>query len=172
MRAVRAPWEEEAMIGQQTQPLEVRYHRLEVAYRWILAVALVALVALAGLVAWTAIDRWGQPDGEQIMLDGMAAWNAGDVAQAEAMYAEDAVVVPSWGGEIRGLDEIKTSIANAKANGMSVEIIGPIVQSGDTVVAPVHMTWTNGEEYYLTSVLTLNADGLVIRHQDYGTPSS
>lgn len=159
------------MIGQQTQPLEVRYHRLEIANRWFLAIALIALVALAGLVAWTAVDRLGQPDGEQIMQDGFAAWNAGDVAYAESMYAEDAVIFPSWGGEIRGIAAIRDSMQVAHQNGMETEITGPIIQSGNTVVAPVHMTWANGEEYYLTSVLTLNSEGLVVEHHDYGTPA-
>lgn len=158
------------MIGQQTQPLEVRYHNLEVAYRWVLVLAIVALVALAGLVIWTGLTQLGQPDGEQLMQDGMAAWNTGDVDYVDTMYAEDAVIVPVWGGEISGLEAIKDSMQAANANGMQVEIIGPIVQGDDTVVAPVHMTWANGEEYYLTSILELNSEGLVVHHQDYGTP--
>ena len=158
------------MLGQQTQPLEVRYHHLEVLNRWFLAIALIAVVVLAGVVAWTTIDRLGQPDGELAMTARMEAWNAGDAASASELYAEDAVIVPSWGGEITGIDAIKGSMISARAAGMEVEVIGPVVQSGDTVAAPTHMTFANGEEYYLTTILTLNDDGLVIHHQDYGTP--
>ena len=158
------------MIGQQTQPLELRYHRLEVFNRWLLALALIALVALGGLVAWTAIDRLGVPDGEQLAQDVVAAWTADSSTALEAVYAEDAVFVSTGGTTYEGINSIKGLYAAVKANDFTPEIIGPVVQSGRTVVIPFHLTFSDGTDMYVTSIYELNSAGLVTHHQDYGTP--
>lgn len=156
------------MIGQATQPLELRYHRLEVFNRWLLALAVVALLALGGLGISMLVDRSAQPDGEAIVTDWLAVWNGRDPAAVASVYADDAVIVDYAGSEFRSQASIRSAFAVMAANGFAPEQIGPIVQNDKTLAVPVHLTWSDGSEMWTMSVLTLDDDGLIVRHQDYG----
>lgn len=156
------------MAGQATQSLELRYHRLEVFNRWMVVVAVVALLAVAGMAAWIAADRFGQPDGEQVATSLAAAWTADTSADLESVYAEDAVLVDSSGTTHLGLDALKRMYSTAKSIDFTPTIIGPVTQSGRTVAVPIRLSMSDGSEYYVTTVLELNSEGLVVHHQDYG----
>ena len=162
------------MISQQAAPqvpvLEVRYRRLEFSYRRALTVAVIAVIALVGLAGWTAVSQLGQPKGEQAVTDLIAAWTTKDAALLEEVYATDAVLVSAGGETYTGFAAIKALGSQMAAYGFKAEIIGPIVQSGSIVVAPVHLTWSTGEEAWVTTIVELDAQGRVVHHQDYGTP--
>jgi hypothetical protein len=157
------------MIGQATQPLELRYHRLETFNRWLLALAVVALVALAGLGIWTAVDRSAPSvDGEEVVTGFLAVWNGRDPQALASVYADDAVLVDYAGSEYRGTASIRGVFAVMAANEFAPEQIGPIVQNDKTLAVPMHLTWSDGSEMWTMTVLTLNDEGLIVRHQDYG----
>jgi hypothetical protein len=162
------------MLGQQVQPqvppLEVKVHRLEVSYHWALAIAIVAIVALAGLLAWNAYGSLTLPDGKQVTADLAAAWNSGDPASLEDIYAEDAVLVSAGGEAYEGLAAIKGIGVTLASYDFTVETIGPVTQNGNTIAVPYHQTWSTGEEAWVTTILEMNSAGLVVHHQDYGKP--
>jgi hypothetical protein len=138
------------MLGQQTQPMELRYHRLEVSYRWILAVALIALIALAALVGWTAIDRLGQPNGEDVGQSLTAAWSTA-TPRCWIPSRRDAVWSLRAAQRARaGRDQVPTCWGP-----QFVEIIGPVVQTAGPWCAHPHDT-VDGDVYYVTTILDLN----------------
>lgn len=156
------------MQAQAAPPLEVRFHRLELNYNWARAIAVVALVALLGVVGWLAVDRFSIPDGQRIVTNVAASWGDTNPALFEATYAEDAVFVNIDGVARNGRAAIGNLRAQARLSGYKAEVAGPIVQSGRTVVAPIHLTWAGGGGW-VTSIFELNAAGNVIHHQDYGS---
>lgn len=161
------------MVGQQASPQappDVRVRKLEVSYRWALAVAVIAVIAAVGLAAWAAATQLNQPKGEQAVTNLVNAWTTNDAALLEDVYAPDAVVVSAGGGTYKGLPAIKGLSSQMAPFGFTAQIIGPIVQSDNIVVAPIHLTWSTGEEAWVTSVFELDSEGRVVHHQDYGTP--
>lgn len=154
----------------QVVPLEARFHKLEVSYRWALTVAVIAVIALVGLAGWTAVNQLSQPKGGEAVTDLVAAWTTNDEAMLGEVYAADAVLVSAGGATYEGLSAIKGLSNQMAAYGFKAQVIGPIVQSGNTVVAPVHLTWNTGEEGWVTGIFELDAQGRVVHHQDYGTP--
>jgi hypothetical protein len=155
------------MLGQGTQTFELRYHRLEVFNRWLLAIALIALVGLGSLAIWTVIDRFAEPDGEVVLQDLTSVWNGTEGIAIDAVYAEDAVLIGADGTKYTGLNAITIAQRSVAGLDFRAEVIGPVVQSGDTVIAPIHLTWT-GVDAYVTTILQLDDDGKVVHHQDYG----
>jgi hypothetical protein len=162
------------MLGQQApvqpSPLDVRFHKLEVNYRWALAVAVIALIALVAVVGWFAISQATQPKGEAAFANLTASWSGDDASAFEQVYAEDAVFVSAGSVEYKGLAAIKGVFGTMKSYGFQAEVIGPVVQSGSTVVSPIHLTWSTGEQAWVTTILELDGQGLVVHHQDYGQP--
>lgn len=162
------------MLGQQAapgvSPLDVRLQRLQLSYRWARAVAVIAVIAVIGLAGWTALNQLNQPKGEQAVTDLAAAWTSHDAALLEEVYAPDAVVVSSGGVTTTGLEAIKRLNSTLAAYEFKAEIIGPVVQSGSTVVAPFRLTWSTGEVAWVTGIFELDSQGRVVHHQDYGTP--
>ncbi|MEW5991355.1 MAG: nuclear transport factor 2 family protein [Chloroflexota bacterium] len=160
------------MIGQGVQPgappLEARFRRREVSFRWAVAVAAVAIVALGAMLAWGAYGAATQPDGEQVVTQLTAAWGGNDAALLEEVYAEDAVLVSAGGATYEGIQAIKGVSRTMAAYDFRPEVVGPVVQSGATVVAPIRMTWSDGSVLYVTSIFELNSTGQVVHHQDYG----
>lgn len=162
------------MLGQQAAPQtstpDVRFQKLQLSYRWALTIAVIAVIALVALAGWTALNQLNQPKGEQAVTDLAAAWTSHDPALLEKVYAPDAVVVSAGGGTTSGLPAIKRLNATMGMYGFKAEIIGPVVQSGRTVVAPFRLSWSTGEVAWVTGIFELDAQGRVVHHQDYGTP--
>jgi SnoaL-like domain len=160
------------MIGQRAQPqapsLEVRFHRLEINYRWALGIAVIAIVALGALVLWNAYSAASQAKGEQVVTQLVTAWGSHDGALLEATYAEDAVLISAGAVKHEGIQAIKGFHQLMASHGFKPEVIGPVVQSGTTVVAPIKLTWSDGTAWYVTSIFELNPAGKVVHHQDYG----
>lgn len=162
------------MIGQPAQaaapPLEVKVHKLEVSYHWALAIAMVAVVALVAVLGWTAYTAVSVPDGQKVATELLAAWNAGEPAQLETVYAEDAVLVSAGGVKYEGIAAIKGIGSTLASFDFTAEATGPVTQSGRTLVIPIHQTWSTGEEAWVTTILELDSAGKIVHHQDYGKP--
>jgi hypothetical protein len=160
------------MIGQQAQPqappLDVRLHRFEVSYHWALAVAVIAIFALGAVLLWTAYGTATQPDGEQVVTQLTTAWSTNDPTLFDKTYAEDAVLVGSDGSKYEGIEAIKEVSQGGAFSGFKPEVIGPIVQSGNTISATMRLAFGDGTVYYVTSILELNSAGQIVHHQDYG----
>jgi SnoaL-like protein len=161
------------MIAQQAQQppsLELRFQKLQVSYHWSLAVAIVAVIALAAGVLWSAYGAITFPNGEQAATRVVAAWSSTDATKLDAAYATDAVFVAADGTTHIGLAAIKSLHQQATSSGaFQAEIVGPIVQSGNTVVAPIRLNLGSSVEW-VTSIFQLNSAGLVVHHEDYGGP--
>ena len=50
------------MMSQQVQPLELKYHRLEVTNRWLVGITAVVLVALIALAGYFVANRTTTPN--------------------------------------------------------------------------------------------------------------
>lgn len=158
------------MQAHAAPPLEVRFHRLEMNYNWARAIAVLALIGLIAIGGWVALDRLSVPGGQTVLANVSASWTGNDQALFETTYAEDAVFVNGEGTEYKGRDALRGLSTTMRAYGFKAEVAGPIVQSGRTIMAPFHLTWTaTGDEAWVTGLFELNSAGLVVRHQDYGT---
>jgi uncharacterized protein (TIGR02246 family) len=153
------------MIGQQTLPLETRYHRLEIQNRWFIGLAVVAVIALVALGAWVLADRAAVSDAEATITTLTEAWSQDDPAALADVYAEDAVLVS--GTEYRGLPAIQTVLSMVATEGFAPEVAGDVVQYGDMVAAPIHFTWEDGTEEDAMSVFRIGADGKIVYHEDF-----
>lgn len=162
------------MLGQQAQPqvppLEVRFRRLEINYRWAVGIAVIAIVALGVVLLWTGFGGATTPRGEQVVSQMTGAWSNHDVAAIEGIYADDAVLITAAGAKYEGLEAITSVSLAVFQAGFKAEAIGPVVQSGDTIAVPMKLSFGDGSVTYVTSIFELNPAGKIVRHQDYGQP--
>ena len=153
------------MIGQQTMPLETRYHRLEIQNRWFIGLGIVAIVALVALGAWVLADRAAVSDAQATVTTLTEAWSQDDPAALADVYAEDAVLVS--GVEYKGLTAIQGVLPMVAREGFAPEVAGDVVQYGNMIAAPIHFTWDDGTEEDAMSVFRIDSDGKVVYHEDF-----
>jgi hypothetical protein len=142
------------MIAHKTMPLEARYHRLEVANRWLIGIGAVMLAALLALAAWVAIDQFAV-SGNAARVDPLvAALNGDSFADYQAFYATNVVLTaPETHGSVATYGDLDRVFNEMRASGLTVERVGEISTAGPFVT--FHMTWSNDLGYEGDGVVTL-----------------
>lgn len=150
------------MIGQDTLPLETRYHRLEVTNRWLLGIGAVILAALIALAIWVAVDRFALT-GNATRVDPWISAATGDsFAEFQALYATDVEILsPETSGMMWSYAQLENIYDQAKNSGLSIERTGSIATFGP--FATFHVRFQNARGYEGTGVATFeyNDAGLI-----------
>ena len=149
------------MMSQQVQPLELKYHRLEVTNRWLVGITAVVLVALIALAGYFVANRTTTPNYTDRATAQMTALNGSDLNALLALYAPDAqIVTPTGTGQ--GEAALTASFNEMRKGSTQLTRVGDVVSAGHT--ATYDFTWTSpiGGSGAGTEILVFNDAGKIV----------
>jgi hypothetical protein len=145
----------------QAQPLELKYHRLEVANRWLVGITAVVLVALIAWAGYSVVNRTTTPNYTDRATAAMAALNGTDLNAYLALYAPDAqIVTPTGTGQ--GTAALTASFNEMRHGSTVLTRVGDVASAGHT--ATFDFTWTSpvGGSGAGTEILVFNDAGKIV----------
>jgi hypothetical protein len=146
------------MLAQDTQTLNLRYHRLEVRNHWLIAITLIVIALLVAATALFAVQTLSRTADETTAQQFLTAIESGSTDGLDSVFAPSAIYVDHTGMVSTGLTEIKATIAMDQAFAPDVVTIGSPTTTGAIVSIP--FTWSNS--------LGLTGDGIQVSQFDQG----
>jgi hypothetical protein len=147
------------MLSQQVQPLELRYHRLEVTNRWLIGITAVVLVALIGWAGYSIANRTTTPNYTDRATAQMTALNGSDLDAFLALYAPDAQIETPTGS---GQGQAALTASFNEMGATQLTRVGDVVSAGHT--ATYDFTWKSaiGGSGAGTEILVFNDAGKIV----------
>lgn len=128
------------MIAHEAQPLELRYHRLEVTNRWLYGVVAVVLIALLAMAGYFIANRGTSTQYTDTVDRYLVALNAYDADAMQQLYDPSAsIMTPTGSGS--GMTALIGSINEMRSGNTKLTRVGDVVSNGQT--ATYHFTWTS-----------------------------
>jgi hypothetical protein len=129
------------MLAQDTQTMNLRYHRLEVRNHWLIAITLVVVAVLLAAAALFAVQTVSRTADETTAQQFLTAIESGSTDGLDSVFAPSAIYVDHTGMVSTGLTEIKASVAMDQAFAPDILSIGSPTTTGAIVSVP--FTWDN-----------------------------
>jgi hypothetical protein len=149
------------MMSQQVQPLELKYHRLELTNRWLVGITAVVLVALIALAGYSVANRTTPPNYTDRATAAMMALNGTDLDAFLALYAPDAqIVTPTGTGQ--GQATLTASFNEMRKGATVLTRVSDVASAGHT--ATYDFTWTSpvGGSGAGTEILVFDDAGKIV----------
>jgi len=146
------------MLAQDTQTLNLRYHRLEVRNHWLIAITVVVVALLLAGAALFAVRTVSRTADETTAQQFLTAIESGSTDGLDSVFAPDALYVDDAGMVSTGLTEIKASVAMDQAFAPDIVTMGSPTTTGAIVSVP--FTWANN--------LGLTGDGIQVSQFENG----
>jgi hypothetical protein len=132
---------EVAVLAQDTQGLNLRYHKLEVQNHWLIAITVFVvgvLLVVGAMFAFNAVTLSAQETTAQQTL---VIADSGSTEGLDGVYTWSATLVDYNGSVHQGIDAIRQFIAGDQASGLDITSIGQPTTAGSIVSTP--FTWSN-----------------------------
>ena len=129
------------MLAQDTQSLNLRYHRLEVRNHWLVAIAVFAIGVALVLGAFLAFNAVNLTADEAVAQESLVIADSGSTDGLDDVYSWSATLVDYNGVTYSGIDEIRAFFARDQASGLDITSIGHPTTAGTIVSTP--FMWSN-----------------------------
>jgi hypothetical protein len=150
------------MLAQDTQTLNLRYHKLEVRNHWLVAIAVFAIGVALVLGAFLAFNAVNLTADETVAKESLVIADSGTTEGLDQVYTWSATLVDYNGVMHSGIDEIRAFFAGDQASGLDITQIGHPTTAGTIISTP--FTWSNDYGYSGNGIMLSQVmDGKIVQ---------
>ena len=129
------------MLAQDTQGLNLQYHKLEVRNHWLIAITVFVVGVLLVVGAMFALNTVTLSAEETTAQQSLTILGSGTTEGLDGVYTWSATLIDENGVQRNGIDQIRAMFAAHQAIGTSIDTIGQPTTAGSIVSTP--FTWSN-----------------------------